>query len=59
MLGGDLTGFHRAWIDQNRHVRGSPIGARRDETCQVVGGADEKRDLPEGKGRGFEFDYVI
>jgi hypothetical protein len=32
-------------IDQNRRVRGSPIITRRDETCQVLGGAKEKRGL--------------
>ena len=35
---GDLTGFRRTWIDQNRRARESPIVTRRDETCQVLGG---------------------
>jgi hypothetical protein len=35
---GAPTGFHRTWIDQNRRVRGSPIGAGCDETCQGLGG---------------------
>ncbi len=51
-MGGDLTGFYRAWIDQNRCVRGSaltPVPSPKEHGRGGNISLDEKRDLSEGE----------